>query len=120
MFRSNGRRSRTANRSANDQTPATPVNWRRLFGYLSPYRGRMALAIIALVFYSTAGLVFPLVIGQLLGSVVGQKDFGQLNNIALGLVALFLFQAAVSFLHSYNLTFIVELIVLDLRPTLYK
>src|SRR5258708_4914797 len=80
----------------------------------------MFLAIIALVFYSAAGLVFPLIIGSLLGSVVGQKDFGQLNTIALGLVALFLFQAAVSFVQSYNLTFIGERIVLDLRTTLYE
>src|SRR5258707_3543320 len=120
MMRPNRGRSRSSDRSADRPTPDTPVNWRRLFGYLSPYKGRMALAILALVFYSAAGLVFPLVIGSLLQSVVQQKDFSQLNVIAVGLVALFLFQATISFVQSYNLTFIGERIVLDLRTTLYR
>src|SRR5258708_38782050 len=117
MLRVNGRGPVPDKRQDPAQTPATPVNWRRLFGYLSPYRGRMFLAIIALVFYSAAGLVFPLIIGSLLGSVVGQKDFGQLNTIALGLVALFLFQAAGSFVQSYTLTFTRERTFLHLRTT---
>src|SRR5258708_29571521 len=120
MMRPNRGRSRSSDRSADRPTPDTPVNWRRLFGYLSPYKGRMAVAILALVFYGAAGLVFALVIGNLLQSVVQQKDFSQLNVIAVGLVALFLFQATISFVQSYNLTFIGERIVLDLRTTLYR
>src|SRR5262245_29327361 len=117
-----GGRRRGVGSSANESgpTPDTPVKWSRLFSYLGPYKLRMVVAILALGFYSIVGLAFPLIIVQLLESVLKHKDFGQLNNIAAGLVGLFLFQSAVSFLQGYNLTYIGERIVLDLRTSLYK
>ncbi len=118
--RTGGRRRAAGHDTDAGRTPTTPVNWPRLLGYLKPYRLRMALAIVALLFYSTVGLIFPMVIVQLLDSVVKQKDFSQLNTITVALVGLFLAQAAVSFLQSYNLTYIGEGIVLDLRTTLYR
>src|SRR5215475_1912745 len=93
--------------SREDQTPNVPVNWRRLFGYLGPYKLRMALAIGALAVYSAVGLVFPLVIGNLINSLhtitAGQTpDFSLINSIAGGLLALFFIQAAFSFVQGYN------------------
>src|SRR5215813_2423643 len=107
------------------EVPNVPVNWRRLFGYLSPYKLRMAAAIGALAIYSAVGLFFPLVIGQLLGAALpiatkGQApDFTQLNSIAAALVGLFFVQALFSFIQGYNLTYIGESIVRDLRVNLY-
>jgi subfamily B ATP-binding cassette protein MsbA len=95
------------------------VNWRRLFGYLKPYRGRMALAILTLLVSSGLGLAFPAVIVRLLDSVTQAKDYGPLNMLAGILVGLFLFQATFSFLQSYLLAFIGERIVYDLRTSLY-
>jgi ATP-binding cassette, subfamily B, bacterial MsbA len=103
-----------------DNTPATPVNWPRLFGYLRPYLPRMAVSIVMLLFYSAVGLIFPMVIGQLLQSVFQQKDLSQLNSITLALIGLFFLQASASFIQSYNLTYIGERIVLDLRTSLYR
>jgi subfamily B ATP-binding cassette protein MsbA len=105
-------------------TPApplnTPINWRRLLGYLSPYKGRMALAIVALTIASLLGLSFPLVIVQLLDSVLKQQDQGRLNWFALALVGIFFLQAIFTFFQSYTLTYIGERIILDLRTTLYR
>ena len=91
------------------------VNWGRLFGYLKPYRGRMALAILALLLSSGFGLAFPLVIVRLLDSVTKAKSFAPLNNLAFLLVGIFLLQAAFSFFQSYLLAYIGEHIVYDLR-----
>src|SRR4051794_28021854 len=106
-----GSRRRAENKARDLETPKTPVNWRRLISYLGPFKGRMAVALIALLFYSLAGLIFPLVIGQLLSSVFEHKDVNQLNTITIALIGLFLAQAAISFVQSYNLTFIGERIV---------
>jgi subfamily B ATP-binding cassette protein MsbA len=95
------------------------VNWRRLFGYLWPYKGRMALAILSLLISGGFGLGFPLVIVRLLDTVTKSHDFGSLNSLALLLVGLFLVQAAFSFLQSYLLAFIGERIVYDLRTSVY-
>src|SRR5512146_72392 len=96
------------------------INWRRLFAYLKPYRGRMALAIVALLFYSGFGLAFPVVIVRLLDSVTRLKDYASLNALAGLLVLIFLLQAAFSFLQSYLLTYIGERVVYDLRTSLFR
>jgi len=95
------------------------VNWRRLLGYLKPYRGRMGLAIVALLVSSGFGLAFPLVIVRLLDTVIQAKDYGPLNNLALLLGGIFLVQAAFTALQSYMLSYIGEHIVYDLRTSLY-
>jgi subfamily B ATP-binding cassette protein MsbA len=95
------------------------VNWRRLFAYLKPYRGRMALAIVALVFSTGFGLAFPAVIVRLLDSVTKSGGTGPLNRLAGLLIAIFLLQAAFSFVQSYLLAYIGERIVLDLRTSVY-
>ncbi len=127
LNRSNTRRqARLAANSQNTNTQdtlgvaLTAVNWRRLLGYLTPYRWRMALAIGALLVSSGLGLAFPLVIVRLLDSVTQVKSYGSLNGLALLLVGLFLMQAAFSFVQSYLLTYVGERIVYDLRTSLYS
>ncbi|HEU5100723.1 MAG TPA: ABC transporter transmembrane domain-containing protein, partial [Roseiflexaceae bacterium] len=104
----------------NTQISLAAVNWRRLFSYLWPYRGRMLLAIVALLLSSGLGLAFPLVIVRLLESVTQVKSYAPLNSLALLLLGLFLVQAAVSFVQSYLLTYVGERIVYDLRTSLYR
>ena len=116
-FRRGSVRSR---RDAPEASINTPVNWRRLFGYLRPYRGRMALAIGALTVASLLGLSFPLVIMQLLDSVLNQQDQRQLNLFAVALVGIFFLQATFTFFQSYNLNYVGERIILDLRTVLYR
>ncbi|MBX3015105.1 MAG: ATP-binding cassette domain-containing protein [Caldilineaceae bacterium] len=117
-----GRRGGGARRDRNTDTPPinTPINWRRLLRYLSPYKGRMALAILALAIASAMGLSFPLIIVQLLDSVLKQQNQDQLNLLTLALVGIFFFQAAFTFFQSYSLNYVGERIILDLRTTLYR
>jgi subfamily B ATP-binding cassette protein MsbA len=95
------------------------VNWLRLLGYLKPYRGRMILAVVALLLSTSFGLAFPAVIAQLLDSVTKSREAGPLNMLAGLLIGLFLLQAAFGFLQSYLLAYIGERIVFDLRTSLY-
>ncbi len=123
MLNRSNRRQRVANQPTEGQEQTvsiTAVDWRRLLGYLQPYRWRMALAILALLLSSGLGLAFPLVIVRLLESVTQVKSYGSLNGLALLLVGLFLVQAAFSFVQSYLLTYVGERIVYDLRTSLYN
>lgn len=113
---------RTPDEAENAPPPSislTSVNWRRLFGYLAPYRGRMLLAMLALFLSSGFGLAFPTVIVQLLDTVTQGRDFNALNMLTGILVALFLLQAIFNFVQSYLLTYIGEKMVFDLRTSLY-
>ncbi len=80
----------------------------------------MALAIGALAVSSLISLAFPLVIIQLLDSVLKHGDQAQLTGLALALVGLFFVQASFTFLQSYTLSYIGEWIVLDMRTALYR
>ena len=119
--RRNGRgRPQPASQDENQSVLALKaVNWKRLFAYLKPYRGRMAFAVLALLVSSGFGLAFPLVIVRLLDSVTQANNYGLLNTFALLLVGIFLLQAAFSALQSYLLAYIGEHIVYDLRTSLY-
>src|ERR1700694_2650891 len=110
LARGNGRR-RGNSAAESDKEEARPnslrsVNWRRLCSYLRPYAGRMGLAIAALLVSTGLGLAFPLVIVRLLDTVTKAKDAGPLNMLAGLLVAVFLVQAAFSFLQNYLLAVI--------------
>ena len=96
------------------------MNWRRLLGFLTPYWGRMVLAILALLLSSGFGLAFPLIIVRLLDSVTKARDFGPLNMLAGLLVGIFLMQAVFSAIQSYLLAYVGEHIVYDLRTSLYN
>ncbi len=120
--RSNGRRKERLAASSRNEPKVSfkEINWRRLFGYLKPYRGRMGSALLALLASSGFGLGFPLVIVRLLDSVTKAKSFAPLNNLALLLVGIFLLQAIFTSIQSYLLSYIGEHIVYDLRTSLYN
>lgn len=113
------RRANSRNPADQATTPNTPIDAWRLFGYLRPYRWRMALAMLALVLASSVGLAFPLFIMRLLDTIIQQHDQVQLNTLAIGLAGLFLLQAAFTFVQSYSLNYVGERVILDLRTNLY-
>ncbi len=121
----NARTARRTRGNAPVQDASTPpvtltsVNWRRLLGYLVPYRGRMVLAILALIISTGVGITFPLVIVQLLDTVTQTGTVGSINLLAGLLVGIFLVQAVFGFLQSYLLAYVGERMVLDLRVALY-
>lgn len=102
------------------ETPDVPVNWRRLFGYLWPYRARMAIAVLALVTSAGLSLVFPAVISNVVDSVLKDGDMRRLDQITLLLLGVFFARSFTSLLETYNLNYIGERIVVDLRRQLYR
>lgn len=116
-----GRRRRGSAPDDAAAVPPGPVNWRRLFGYLKPYRGRMAVAFIALIFSAALSLVFPAVIGNVVDSVFSNGgDEGLLNQITLVLLLVFALRSLTSVVETYNLNYVGERIVVDLGLQLYN
>ena len=105
--------------SEEEGAPKQPVNWRRLFGYLAPYRARLALAFAALVSSAALSLVFPAVISVVVDSVLVSGDVAALDRITVALLLVFLLRSVTTFVENYNLNFVGERIVVDLREQLY-
>lgn len=90
-----------------------------MIGYLSPYKLRLLLAIVGLIFSAALSLVFPAVIQNVVDSVFTDADLKLLDAITLALLLVFAFRSLASFVQNYNLNFVGEKIVVDIRQELY-
>ncbi len=102
------------------EVPDIPVQWRRMVAYLSPYKFRLFLAIIGLIFSAGLSLVFPAVIQSVVDSVFTDADLQLLDTITLLLLLVFVFRSVATFVQNYNLNFVGEKIVVDIRKELYE
>ena len=116
MFRRPRRRSSSEAR----EIPIGPVNWRRLIGYLRPYLGYMAIALLATFGSGILSLVFPWVIQNVIDAVLTQRNLELLNQITIGLMFVFLLRSATSLVETYTLNYVGERLVVDLRTQLYR
>jgi ATP-binding cassette subfamily B protein len=93
------------------------VRW--LFGLLRPYRGRVALTLVALLAATAAGLAPPYLAGRAIDSGIATGDVGALDRI----VAAFLVSAVVYWVGTYAQTYLVGWVgqraLQDLREQIY-
>lgn len=107
------------------EVPEVDIKLFRLVRYLRPYIPRLMIAVVALLFSAALSLVFPAVIGGvgpvpgLLDTVLNQQNLDLLDNIALALLGVFLLRSFTSFIETYNLNFVGERLVVDIRKQLY-
>ncbi len=101
------------------ETPDAPVQWRRVLAYLSPYKFRLSLAIIGVMLSAGLSLVFPAVIRSVVDSVFEEANLALLDEITLLLLLVFLVRSVAAFVQNYNLNYVGEKIVVDIRQELY-
>jgi len=91
-----------------------------LFTYTKPYRWWLTAAIVGVTVASALGLVFPLIMGGLVDTAIGEDgSTDELNRIAILLLGVFLAQALFNYLRSYSLAVVGEGVVADLRKSVY-
>lgn len=97
---------------------------RRLLSYTRPYRNRLVLGIVAVGISGALGLLFPLLIRDLLNTAFGEGvdaavARAALNRTALALFGLMGLQAVFNFLRTYQLGRVGEAVVADLRKAVF-
>ncbi|HLP14151.1 MAG TPA: ABC transporter transmembrane domain-containing protein [Flavobacteriales bacterium] len=105
----------------------------RVFTYMRPYRGLYIISLIFLVLSSATSMLFPLLMGNLLGGADDDAkaaklndpgfditDLGNTNAVALLLFIVFGSQAIFSFFRIYFGTRVVESVTNDLRNDAYS
>lgn len=93
---------------------------RRMFQYVYPYRWRLALALLCLAISSGIGLVMPLAIRNLVETVKDASSTAALDNVAIGLMGVFIAQMVFNYIQGYFLTYVGERAVADLRIEVYS
>ncbi len=94
--------------------------FRRLLAFIKPYRGRLIIALIAVVIGSVLSLAGPYLLQFLIDAVFKQNDGALLNQITLLLVSVFATQSVFYFIRAYQLQFLGERIMADLRLRLFE
>lgn len=115
-----GRRRNKRTLDDDVEIPEGAVQWQRMIGYVGRYKGRLALALLATTVSAGLSLVFPIVIRDVVDSVLEQQNRELLNQVTLFLLGVFVLRMFTSFLDVYNLNYIGERILVDLRLDLYK
>lgn len=110
----------------------TKDSWRkaaRFLKYLKPYAGTYFIGWIFLVLSTSAGLVFPYLMGKLLGSssatsnpaqAIRLIDLSNVNQIALALFVLFFFQSVFSFVRVVLFNNVTENALRDMRNDAFE
>ncbi|MEW5961560.1 MAG: ABC transporter ATP-binding protein, partial [Chloroflexota bacterium] len=117
------RRSRLDGTEPEDRRPITRqrlADYGRLLRYVQPYARRMILAATALVSGTLLGLLLPLVVRSVVDVVFVERNLALLNRFTGLLALVFVAQAGLSFVNRYNLAFVGERVVADLRQELYR
>lgn len=96
----------------------------RLLRYTRPYRGWLIAGMVAVAIAGGLGLLFPLIIRDLLNTAFSQGIAGAAADAALDRTALLLFglmlvQAAFNYVRTYGLGRVGEAVVADLRKALF-
>lgn len=97
----------------------SPGRLSRLWPRVRPYRGGLALAVVALLLSAAIGLAFPQVVRYLLDAAFLRQDRALLDRIALLLIGLFVIQAFLNYVQTYYLSATGERAVAGLRRELF-
>jgi ABC-type multidrug transport system fused ATPase/permease subunit len=113
------------NKSKIKLTRESYVKARGIFNYLKPYMASYVIGWIFLVLSSSIGLIFPYLMGKLLGGTSGMVSnsadtikliaLDNINSVAIALFVLFGFQAIFSFFRVVIFTNVTENALRDLR-----
>jgi ABC-type multidrug transport system fused ATPase/permease subunit len=103
---------------------------RGIFAYMRPYRGAFTVGWIFLVLSTSVGLIFPFMMGQLLGGGSNSPksmeesiqliNLDNINEVALALLVLFIFQAVFSFFRVVIFTNVTENTLSDIRKAAFQ
>jgi len=91
---------------------------RRLFRYATPYRGRLAWAVVGMLIYAVGSAGLAWLIKPIFDSVLPKQQ--EVAIIAWAIVGVYLLKGIGSFVSSYLMAGVGQRVVMDLRNDLYR
>ncbi len=111
---------RNAGRPAKFETAADPRKaLRRLFGYLAPFKGPLALVTVLILFQSLLGLAGPYLLGQAIDKSIGGKNVASLVITALLMLISYLLSNAFNVVANWRMARISQEALKNLRGDLF-
>ncbi|MCS6777386.1 MAG: ABC transporter ATP-binding protein [Chloroherpetonaceae bacterium] len=94
--------------------------FRRLLGYLKPYRKRVALAVFLLLCVTITPIAMPRIVQYTIDVVLPQKQWSALNLVFWMIVGLYALRGIISFALNYLIGWLGQRVVFDLRFQSYR
>ncbi len=91
----------------------------RLYGVLSPYMGKLVIAMVGMVVVAGFNAAQAYMVKPLLDEIFVNKDARLLNLLPLALLLLFLVKGVFYFIYSYLLEWVGQCVIRDLRNRIY-
>src|SRR6266508_6879168 len=98
--------------------PRQRTTLQRLFGYATPYRGRLAWAVAGMIVYAAGSAGLAYLIKPIFDSVLPKQE--QVAVIAWAVVGVYLLKGIGSYVSSYLMADVGQRVVMDLRNDLYQ
>src|SRR5882762_5931286 len=95
-----------------------PPTLRRLLGYATPYRARMAWAVLGMIVYAIGSAGLAYLIKPIFDSVLPKQQ--EVAFIAWAIVGVYLLKGVGSYASSYLMADVGQRVVMDLRNALYR
>jgi ATP-binding cassette subfamily B protein len=92
---------------------------RRIVAFFRPYRGRVAVVLVAILFTSLIGLINPILLKLLIDIAIPERDWGLLNLFVGLMIALPIISGLIGVGQSYLNNVIGQSVMHDLRTALY-
>ncbi|MDL2280586.1 ABC transporter ATP-binding protein/permease [Selenomonadales bacterium OttesenSCG-928-I06] len=92
----------------------------RLLEYVKPYWPRLVVAIICIIFASSAHLILPWIIKDVIDEVLNNKDVFMLNVISIGVLVVMFFRGIFFYGQTYLMSYIGQRIIIDIRESVYR
>jgi ATP-binding cassette subfamily B protein len=92
---------------------------RRIVTFFRPYRGRVAIVIVAILAVSLLGLINPILLKLLIDDALPNRDFSRLNLYVGLMIAIPIFTGLIGIGQSYLNNLIGQRVMQDLRSALY-
>ena len=95
------------------------ATYRRVLGYVSPYRWQFALAVIGMLVHSATMAAFAWIMEPMLDGTFVHKNATTILYVSLGIVAIFLFRGIGNFVSVYYMARIGGLVVNRIRSQIF-
>ena len=93
--------------------------YRRLLGYVAPYRVVFALGLLGMALAALTEPLFPALMKPMLNDGFGGRDRASMTWIPLALVGIFLLRGIITFTTSYILAWVSNRILMDMRDAMF-
>lgn len=94
-------------------------SYKRLLFFVRPYLKRTAFSVVCMIIAASAYLVVPWLIQNVVDKVLMQKELRMLNAIVFAILGLFIIRGFASYGQSYNMAWIGERIIIDVRAKIF-